>query len=210
MTRLQRLFRLTVVAATAVALTGCISLFPKSKPAQLYSFGYVAPASAPATPSGETFGVMKLANGFTRPSAGDQILTVTGGSDAAYIGQARWVAAASVLFDEAVNRAFDKGGRARLVGRGEMGKSDYVLKLVVADFKVAYETPKAQPQVVVSVHATLTRSADRALVAERTFEQNVPVNDNRQTAIVAGFNTAVSGVLSDIVAWTGALGQTPG
>ena len=209
MTRLQRLLRLTVIAATAVALTGCISLFPKSKPAQLYSFGYVAPASAAAPASGETFGVMKLANGFTRPSAGDQILTVTGGSDVAYIGQARWVAAASVLFDEAVNRAFDQGGRARLIGRGEMGKSDYALKLIVADFKVAYDAPKARPQVVVSVHATLTRSADRTLVAERTFVQAVPVNDNRQAAIVAGFNTAVSGVLTDIVAWTGALGQTP-
>ncbi|MDO8380126.1 ABC-type transport auxiliary lipoprotein family protein [Phenylobacterium sp.] len=209
MTRLQRLFRLTVAAATAVALTGCITLLPKTKPAQLYSFGYVAPADAAAPPAGETFGVLKLANGFTRAAAGDQILTITGGNDAAYIGQARWVSAATVLFDEAVNRAFDRGGPARLIGRGEMGKSDYALKLIVADFKVAYDTPKASPQVVVSVHATLTRSTDRTLVAERTFEQKVPVTGNRQAAIVAGFNTAVSGVLSDIVAWTGALGQTP-
>lgn len=209
MTRLKHLLRLTVAAATAVALTGCITLLPKTNPAQLYSFGYVAPADAAAPPAGETFGVLKLANGFTRAAAGDLILTITGDSDAAYIGQARWVSAATVLFDEAVNRAFDQGGPARLVGRGEMGKSDYALKLIVADFKVAYDTPKANPEVVVSVQATLTRSADRTLVAERTFEQKVPVSGNRQATIVAAFNTAVSGVLRDLVEWTAALGKAP-
>lgn len=210
MTRLQPLLRLCVLAVAAVALTGCISLFPKSKPAQLYSFGYAAPAGAQAQAASDRFGVLKLTSGFTKAASGDRIMTVTGGSDVAYIGQARWASAASVLFDEAVSRAFDQyGGHARLIGRGEMGQSDYVLKLDVRDFQVAYDTPKGQPSVVVTVQAVLTKAGDRSLVAERTFSRTVAAEDNRQTAIVGAFNIAVGAVLTDLVAWTGALGQSP-
>ena len=211
MTRLQRLIRLSAVALTAVALTGCISLFPKSKPANLYQFDYVMPADAAATPPepGDLFGVLKLANGFTKAAAGDRIMTVTGGSDVAYIAEARWASPASVLFDEAVNKAFDQDGApARLIGRGEIGKSDYVLKLDVRDFQVTYAAPKGRPSVVVNVQATLTKSGDRSLVAERSFSKTVAADDDRQTAIVRAFNIAVSGVLRDLVEWTATLGKT--
>lgn len=210
MTRLHTALRIPALLMVTLALSGCITLFPKTKPAQLYTFGYTASDAGSAPTSRETVRVLKLASSFTRPSAGDQILTVTGGSDVAYMAQARWVSAASVLFDEAVNRAFDQGGPARLVGRGDMGRSDYALKLTVADFKVAYDQPKSKPSVVITVQASLTRTSDRALAAERTFSQSVPLADNRQSDIVAGFNTALSGVLSEVVTWTGALGQTGG
>ncbi|MBR7619360.1 membrane integrity-associated transporter subunit PqiC [Phenylobacterium sp. 20VBR1] len=210
MTRLQRLIRLSAVALTAVALTGCISLFPKSKPANLYQFDYVMPADAAApTAPGDLFGVLKLANGFTKAAAGDRIMTLTGGSDVAYIAEARWASPASVLFDEAVNKAFDQDGApAHLIGRGEIGKSDYVLKLDVREFQVTYAAPKGRPSVVVNVHATLTKSGDRSLVAERSFTKTVAADDDRQAAIVRAFNVAVSGVLRDLVEWTSALGKT--
>ena len=38
----RALLRLALVGLCAVALSGCISLLPKSKPAQLYRFGPVA------------------------------------------------------------------------------------------------------------------------------------------------------------------------
>lgn len=212
MTRLQRLIRLSAVALTAVALTGCISLFPKSKPANLYQFDYVMPARAApaATSPGGMFGVLKLSSGFTKAAAGDRIMTVTGGSDVAYIAEARWASPASVLFDEAVNRAFEQDGApARLISRGEIGKSDYVLKLDVRDFQVNYASPKGRPSVVVNVRAVLTRSADRSVAAERSFTQTVAADDDRQTAIVRAFTVAVSGVLRDLVEWTAALGKAP-
>lgn len=210
MTRLQRLIRLSAVALTAVALTGCISLFPKSKPANLYQFDYVMPARAATTTSGDVFGVLKLSSGFTKAAAGDRIMTVTGGSDVAYIAEARWASPASVLFEEAVNRAFEQDGApARLISRGEIGKSDYVLKLDVRDFQVNYATSKGRPSVVVNVRAVLTRSADRSVAAERSFTQTVAADDDRQAAIVRAFTVAVSGVLRDLVEWTAALGKAP-
>jgi len=38
---LHTTLRSLTIAVAAVALTGCISLFPKSKPAGLYRFGHV-------------------------------------------------------------------------------------------------------------------------------------------------------------------------
>ncbi|MDO8912800.1 MAG: ABC-type transport auxiliary lipoprotein family protein [Phenylobacterium sp.] len=210
MTRLQRLIRLSAVALTAVALSGCISLFPKSKPANLYRFDYLMPAEAASPPraSGEKFGVLKLSNEFNKAAAGDRIMTVTAGSDVAYIAEARWVSPASVLFDEAVSRAFDQDGRsARLISRGEIGQSDYVLKLDVRDFQVNYAAPKGRPSVVVNVHAVLTRSADRSVAAERTFSQTVAADGDRQADIVRAFTVGVSGVLRDLVEWTSSLGK---
>ncbi len=211
MTRLQRLIRLSAVAFTAVALTGCISLFPKTKPVNLYQFDYIMPADeAAATPApGGLFGVQKLASGFTKAAGGDRIMTVTGASDVAYIADARWATPASVLFDEAVNKAFDQDGApARLINRGEIGQSDYALKLNVRDFQVSYAAPKGRPSVVVTVQAILTKSGDRSLVAERSFSRTVAADSDRQAAIVRAFNVAVSGVLKDLVEWTSALGKT--
>ena len=37
----RALLRLAAMAACAVALSGCISLLPKNKPAQLYRFGFI-------------------------------------------------------------------------------------------------------------------------------------------------------------------------
>ena len=209
MTRLQRLIRLSAVALTAVALSGCISLFPKSKPANLYRFDYVMPAGAAAPrATSERFGVLKLSTEFNKAAGGDRIMTVTGGAEVAYIAEARWVSPASVLFDEAVSRAFDQDGRsARLISRGEVGQSDYVLKLDVRDFQVTYAAPKGRPSVVVNVHAVLTRSADRSVAAERTFSQTVAADDDRQAAIVRAFTVAVSGVLRDLAEWTSSLGK---
>jgi len=201
MTRLKHLGRVAAVAVTAVALSGCISLFPKSKPAQLYRFDYAKTAEAPTPPGSTLVGILKLNTGFTKAATGDRILTVTGGGDVAYISEARWASPASVLFDEAVDRAFLANPNVRLINRGEVGKSDYVMKLDVTRFEVTYAAPKATPEVLVSVTGTLTRSGDRSLVSEQTFTRKVRAGDDRQGAIVTAFGTATEGVLDDVVVW---------
>lgn len=201
MIRPQRLLRLAAVAVTAIALSGCISLFPKSKPAQLYRFDYAKAAEAPTPPGATLVGILKLNSGFTKASTGDRIMTVTGGSDVAYIAEARWAAPASVLFDEAVDRAFLANPNVRLINRGEVGKADYVMKLDVTRFEVDYAAANATPEVLVSVTGTLTRSGDRALVSEQTFTRKVRAGGDRQAAIVGAFGTATEGVLDDVTGW---------
>src|SRR6185369_14598497 len=125
------LLRIAAVACLSLALSGCISLFPKSKPSQLYRFGQTATAEGTAPTAARTVGVLRTNAFFPREAAGDRILTVAGGKTA-YIAEARWVAPAQVLFDEAVLHAFDRApGHVRLMSRGEPGTATYQLRLDV-------------------------------------------------------------------------------
>jgi len=179
-----------------VALGGCISVFPKAKPVQLYRFGGAveAPAAAPGRPA---VTVLKGATVFPPSAAGDRILTVTG-TESAYIGGARWVAPAAIMFDEALLRAFDAPGSVRLVERGEPLAAASTLRLDVRTFEARYPGPTA----VVQVRATLIRNADRTIVGEKMFDASVPADGNRQGPIVAAFDGATSKVIGDIRSWT--------
>jgi cholesterol transport system auxiliary component len=198
--------RLMTVAALAVGLSGCISLFPKAKPASLYRFGE-AEVSVPKGPPGAMFGVLKTPSSFTRAAAGDRILTSTNG-EVAYIADARWVSPAFVLFEEATARAFENDpGRARLIGRGEVAKAEMMLRLEVRTFEADYVNgPKAAPEVVVRVRGVLTCSQDRALVGDKIFEARIKAADNRVGAIVPAYDQAVAKVLGEVVTWVNASG----
>jgi cholesterol transport system auxiliary component len=182
-----------------------VSLLPKADPSQLYRFGAEGPQVQVA--SGTRFGVLKLPTSFVRASASDRILTVTGG-EAAFVKEARWVSPAAVLFDEAVNRTFQTpGGRARLITRGEVAQADYTLKLDVRSFEARYRGgPKAPPEVVVDVRATLTRSGDRALVGEKVFAATIQASNNRMGAIVPAFDQATDQVVGELYAWVNSAG----
>jgi len=194
--------RLAAMAACALALSGCISLLPKSKPAQLYRFG-PAPAAAgqvrPA-PGPNAVAVFRSNGSFQEEAADDRILTVTGGK-AAYIAQSRWVAPAAVLFDQAVAEAFD-ASPVRLLARGQQGRFAYALRLDVRNFEARYDAgPDAPPTVVVRIHAALSR-ADQSPVGEQMFEASAAATDNRVGAIVAAYDKALADVLGKLVAWT--------
>lgn len=203
MRRLRSLLRLASVGALALTLGGCISLLPKSKPAQLYRFAPQAAQPAKAPPGANAVGVFEGGGEFQRESASDRILTITG-DKAAYIAEARWAAPAEVLFEQAVDAAFEgSGGHVRLVPRGAPAPTDYVLRLDVRDFEARYDAgEKAAPTVRVRVHASLTRDRNRTLVSEQVFEANVRAGDNRVSAIVAAFDSAVGNVLGQLVDWT--------
>jgi cholesterol transport system auxiliary component len=193
--------RTALCAALLLGLTGCISLFPKVPPAQLYQFG-VAPAPA-QSPAAGSFNVLHLTTGFTLPAEGDRILT-TNGTEAAYIAGSRWVSPASTLFDQAEQQAFDQsGGVARLLHRGDPAMAPIGLTLEVQSFEARYNgDPKAAPTIVVTVHAMLTSAADRRVLGDETFVSRIQASDNRVSAIVDAFNVATNEVLTKIVGWT--------
>ena len=197
--------RNAVLAAIAfpLLLGGCISVFPKTAPVQMYRFGDPTPApaaSAPAAaPAAAPVTVLKGPIAFPPASGGDRILTVTGSEDA-YVGGARWVAPAASLFDEALLKAFDAPGAPRLVARGEPLTAPSLLRLDVRSFEARYPGPTVRVQ----VRATLIRNADRALIAEKMFDTQVPAGDNRQGPIVAAFDQAVGQVLAGVRDWTAA------
>lgn len=202
MSRPTALLRLASLGACALMLTGCISLLPKTKPAQLYRFGQTPTATAAPTPAAGAVSVFRANGTFQNETAGDRLLAITGG-EAQYIAESRWVAPASVLFDQAVLAAFDAApGRVRLVSRGEAGRADYVLRLDVRNFETRYEDgADAAPTVVVRVRASLTRSRDRALAGEEILEARVPASGNRVGPIVAAYDRATGDVIGQLVRW---------
>ena len=199
--------RALAVTALAAALTGCISLFPKTEPVGLYRFGN-EPVAATKPAAGALFGVFKTPTVFTRAAASDRMLTITNG-EAAYIAGARWVSPASILFDEAVARAFDADpGRARLIGRGEVAKADLVLRLEVRTFEVVYVNgPDTAPDILVEVRGVINRSSDRALVGDKMFEARIKASTNRVGSIVEAYDTATVQVLGQITSWVSASGD---
>jgi cholesterol transport system auxiliary component len=193
------------IGACALALSGCVTLLPKSKPAQLYRFDPpAAAAKTPSPPVAETIGVYRANGTFQGAAAGDRILTVSGG-EAAFLAGSRWVAPATVLFNEAISAAFDANpGRVRLISRGERAKRDYSLRLDVRNFEARYDSGVGNPPtVVVRVRATMT-STDLSKTSQRMFEATAEASDNRVGAIVAAYGEAVGQALDDLVAWTDA------
>lgn len=190
---------------TALSTGGCISLLPKTKPAQMYRFGFSG-GGGEAPAGGEPFGVMKPPCLFQREASNDRILTVEG-SQVAYIGEARWVAPAQVLFDEAVSQAFARlGGPARLIGRGEARRADYTLRLDVREFEARYDHGmKAPPTITVAFDAVMT-PVDRSAPRQIAFDSHVTAADNRVGAIVDAFNAALAETLPKLVAWVGEAG----
>ena len=192
--------RLPAILAVGLALSGCISLFPAVKPVQLYRFSEAAPAPMSPAPAGLTIGKGPFA--FPSDVGGDRLLTVTG-SQAAFIADARWIEPASLMFNEAVATAFDQTGSPRLAIRGETFGAAASLRLQVRRFEADYDKgPQSAPTVEVAVNAVLIRSADQSLAGEKLFVVRVPAEENRVTAIVAAYNSAVAQATGQVRDWT--------
>ena len=199
--RFAPIFRIVGVTALALALSGCISLLPKSKPSQLYRFGQPV---AEASEKPGTVGVFQANGLFPNEASSDRILTIDSGK-AAYIAQSRWVAPASVLWTEAVQSAFDADpGHVRLNVRGQAGKSEYVMRLDVRSFEARYENGVGNaPTVVVRVRGVMSKM-DMSKVTEQIFEVKTLASDDRVGAIVAAYDKSVADILGKIVTWANA------
>ncbi len=204
MSRIRNLLRVGVMAGLAFTLSGCITLFPKTKPAQLYRFdGVDEVAVAPGAASPDCVGIVRVRGGFNSAASTDRIMTVTG-SEIAFVAEARWAQPAVTLFDEAVTRAFtSQSGPVRLVARGDPGRAPYSLRLDVERFEAVYDHGgKAAPDVRVQIHAVLIRAADRAVVKDQVIATHARAGDNRVSAIVKGFELSMKQALEEVVKLT--------
>jgi cholesterol transport system auxiliary component len=208
MTPARRPARLLAAAALAALVGGCISVFPKEKPAQLYRFVDRPTAGAPAAPA-PAFLVRATIGGFDRASAGDRILTAEG-DKTAYIAGARWIEPAIVLMGEAMRTAFESSSPARLLATGDLTAADARLVLDVQTFEVRYPAgPDKAPVVAVRIDADLEGASPPFARRERLFEVETPAQGNSLHAIVDAVDDAVSQILGQIVAWTNAARPAP-
>ena len=162
----------------------------------------VSTSPRPKCESQARFTIRAAPYSFDRPSAGDRILTVSG-DQIAYIAGARWVTAANMLFEDAVNSAFEAhGGPARLLARDEPVAADYVLKLDVRTFEVRYDHGRGSPPtVVVELYAALVGRQNAAEGVTQLFRVEAPASEDAVHSIAAAFDVAVAKVLGEMIAW---------
>jgi cholesterol transport system auxiliary component len=196
----RKTFAIAALASLALSLSGCVSLFPKAEPVQLYSF-HGAVAAAVAAPTPPNVAVMRAPTTFPRAASSDRILT-RNGAENAYLSGARWSAPAAILFDEALGAAFDSG-TVRLATRGEPGPSDAVLRVEVRTFEAVYrDGAEAPPTSVVDARATLISLRDRSVLGTHTFHAEQKADDNRASPIVQAYDAAVADLMNQLVRWT--------
>ncbi|MGN6209069.1 ABC-type transport auxiliary lipoprotein family protein [Asticcacaulis sp.] len=201
----MKTLKTTAVLGVAVALTGCVTLLPKTKPAQLYRFGYTpemveqkAEAAGTAgravgmAPTGIVFGTVT----FPQDSAGDRIVTVEG-SEVAYVAEARWTSAASGLFKDAISTGFARGGQTvTLEPRGPTA-ANFRLDISVRKFETDYK--RNRPTVSVALDARLIRLSDRMVVGQKFISADIPVRKSDMSLMADGYNQATTQVVTSLI-----------
>lgn len=205
MSALMKTLKTTAVLGVAVALTGCVTLLPKTKPAQLYRFGYTpemveqkAEAAGTAgravgmAPTGIVFGTVT----FPQDSAGDRIMTVEG-SEVAYVAEARWTSAASGLFKDAISTGFARGGQTvTLEPRGPTA-ANFRLDISVRKFETDYK--RNRPTVSVALDARLIRLSDRMVVGQKFISADIAVRKSDMSLMADGYNQATTQVVTSLI-----------
>ena len=190
-----------------LGLPGCITLFPKTKPVQLYRFG--VQTTAPVADQPQAFvAVLKGPTLFNRAASGDRILTMTG-QQSAYIADARWFDSASLLFDASLINSFaQSSGRARLIRSGDGASASLNLRLDVRAFEVRYNAHGRKPVAAVNVQGLLVDADSRAIIAQNLFDCEQSADANRVRDLVEALDLAVSDCQAKIVTWTNATLET--
>ena len=195
---LRRLAAFVTVGVLAGSLGGCFSLLPQNKPSALYSFSLAETAEAPMNPRAR--GVTLEPVDFPREAMGDGILTVEG-PQTSYLAGARWAAPATVMFRQALERAFDSAAPgAHLLNRGEAGPSAGLLAIDVTRFEADYTDPKAPPTVRVTLRVRLA-GVDGSAIDATTYDVRKPAAENRVEAIVAAYDAATVEALTALARW---------
>ncbi|MDE0703910.1 MAG: ABC-type transport auxiliary lipoprotein family protein [Rhodospirillaceae bacterium] len=205
-TRRSRPFRLLPLLGAAglagLVLGGCTSIIPGAdrNPPQLYE--------------------LRPASGFAAnlPRIRAQLLVETPTASASlrssriavkmqptkldYLVESEWTDLATNLLQTLLVESFDNSSRIAGVARQGSGlRTDYLLKSDLREFHA--EMYKGAPaRIRIRIHVRLVRWTDRDIVASRTFEASSPLAGESNDAIVAGFDTAIGGVLNRVVEWS--------
>ncbi len=208
MTHMPRsnILRVAVLAAlgmAAISLSGCVTLFPKAKPVQLYHLGLDAQSGAQATSKGAGVPVLQGALQFNRDVAGDRLLTRQG-DEAAYVADARWTMPASIMLEQSLANAFMRGtGDARLISPKDPVSAKLVLRLDVRALEIRYgEGSRRSPVAVVNLNGLLADADQRTVFSQSVFDCQVPAKSNRVQSLVSALNEALTDCQGQVVKWT--------
>ena len=199
---MNRMMKLAASAAVlGLSLSGCINVLPKTKPVNLYRFGFTPPEGT-ATPTAAIPVALSLgAIQFPMDSAGDRVTTVED-NQISYVAQARWTAPVQSLFNDAVSEGFARSdGQVRLDNRG-LTMAPYRLDISVRRFETVYTHNK--PTVSVALDARIIRMSDKAIVGQKFITEEIDTKRNNMEVMVDGYNQATTAAVNDLVTFSAA------
>ncbi|MBS0194635.1 MAG: membrane integrity-associated transporter subunit PqiC [Proteobacteria bacterium] len=199
-------FRTAALFACALALAACGGILPKPEPQEI-----LQPRAHVAADPGWPQVSWQLA--VARPTANDQLdsprlaVIPTPGRIEVYKG-VTWPDRVPDVVQQATIGAFEDSGKILAVGRQSGGlRNDFILQMDLRDYQAVYRTPAGSPQIEVTVSARLVDFASSRVVAARVFHQTTDATATDVHAVAQAFDTALSGVLHDVVGWTLSSGQ---
>lgn len=127
-----------------------------------------------------------------------------------YYARSSWTDRAPQMVQTLMVESFENSERIVSIGRESLGlRSDFVLKSELREFQAEYWSVDegAPPNIRVNLGAKLVQMPRRLIVASQSFERIAAAESDSPEAVVAAFDTALGGVLKNLVAWTIRTGQ---
>lgn len=127
-----------------------------------------------------------------------------------YFARASWTDAMPSMVQTLLIESFENSGKIVSVGRQVVGlRADYILKTDIREFQAEYQgiegkdviSPDSVPNIRMRVNVKLVRMPDRRIIANQTFEYNLPAPGPGLTEIVMGFDEVLGKVLKRAVGW---------
>jgi cholesterol transport system auxiliary component len=111
----------------------------------------------------------------------------------------RWAADPAALITDRLRSRFAAASRG-VITPGDSAGSDFTLRVQLDDFSQRFETP-GQSHATLRARATLLSTADRKLLAQRTFDIDRPAEANAAGAVKA-LAEAADAFVEDLMKWT--------
>lgn len=139
--------------------------------------------------------------------ASDRLLVRRGPSRLQFYSGATWLDRVPEMLQSIMVQSFEDARRFDGVGRAGGFRTRYILATEVRHFE-AVDDGGPDLKVELVVHANLIHQRASRSVATRTFSQEVTSSGKSLDPLVEAFETAMAGLMNDLVGWTLEQGET--
>jgi cholesterol transport system auxiliary component len=120
-----------------------------------------------------------------------------------YFADAQWADRMPFLIQTALVQGFETSAAIPAVAPDNGSLSaDFELETAIRDFEAIYDASGEPPRVAVALDVKLVRMPERRIVAQIAVSREAKAADNAVPEIVAAFDSALGGAVTEIVTWT--------
>lgn len=198
---LRRRLLFGLVAAPALAVTGCAGLAARGSSENRHVFGLtdIQPASGP-----QVHWQLVIAEP-TIPAVLNRARIALQRADGqfAYFADASWSDQLGALVRLTLMQSLGNSGRIMGLADDTLTlRADYQLRTSIRSFQAIYHQAGQPPEVVVAVAVQLVRLPDRLAIDASRFEARQVAERDSMSAIAAALDASFSEVQQQIVSWT--------